>query len=443
MLADFCQRSFLKLWSYPNPYKDDGHELCDLLAIFGNYVFIFFDRENQLPETSDKDPNVLWDRWKRNVIDRQVTTAHGAERYIRSGRPIFLDAMNVTPFPFQFDRKASVVHKIIVAHGAKAACERASPQNVYGSLGITYSESDGGPTESFHIEIDKRKPIHILDSHNMPIVLRELDTVSDFSAYLDEKMRAVSKFDYLSYCGEEDLLGHYLMNYDAATNRHVIGPKENGFNGFTIGEGEWYDFVQTELYKNTKKENQISYFWDELIQRACQHSLDGTLIGNANILHSETAIHEMVKEPRFVRRGLIQKMLAVFKSFPDKGTFVRQVTLLHSMELNVAYVLLQVRAPDTLRAEPDYREKRQAILEIACGAAKNKFPSLVKIIGIGIDAPKFSDGNTGEDFVLMRCETWSGKTRSQYEELNKDWNFFETSALQQFSDRVTQFVPPA
>ena len=28
MLADFCERSFLKLWSYPNPYKDDGHELA-------------------------------------------------------------------------------------------------------------------------------------------------------------------------------------------------------------------------------------------------------------------------------------------------------------------------------------------------------------------------------------------------------------------------------
>lgn len=27
MLAEFCERSFLKLWSYPNPYKDDGHEL--------------------------------------------------------------------------------------------------------------------------------------------------------------------------------------------------------------------------------------------------------------------------------------------------------------------------------------------------------------------------------------------------------------------------------
>ena len=442
MLAEFCDKSFLKLWSYPNPYKDDGHELCDLLAVFGNYVFIFFDRENKLSEDPDKDPKVLWGRWKRNVIDRQVKTAHGAERYIRSARPIFLDAKGTKPFPFAFDRDAVVINKIIVAHGAKEACERASPQNVYGSLAITYTETDGGPTEPFHIEIDKRNPVHILDSHNMPIVLRELDTVNDFAAYLDEKARAASVFDCLSYCGEEDLLGHYLLNYDATTKRHVIGPKKHRVNGVIIGEGEWHDFVQTDLYENTKNENRISYFWDELIQRTCQNSLDGTLGGNSDILLGESAIYEMVKEPRFLRRGLAEKMLFAVERFPDTGPFSRQVTFLPSFEPNVAYVLLQLRAPDAFRAAPDYREKRQALLEIACGAARNRFPYLVKVIGIGIDAPKFSGGTVAEDFILMPCETWTDEMKAHYEEQNKEWNFFGTPEMRQFNDRVTEFVPP-
>lgn len=442
MLAEFCDKSFLKLWSYPNPYKDDGHELCDLLAVFGNYVFIFFDRENELSEDPDKDQKILWDRWKRNVIDRQVKTAHGAERYIRSGRPIVLDAKGSRPFPFVFDRDIVVIHKIIVAHGAKEACERASLQNVYGSLAITYTETDGGPTEPFHIEIDKRKPVHILDSHNMPIVLRELDTVNDFAAYLDEKVRTATAFRFLSYCGEEDLLSHYLMNYDATTTRHVIGPTNGRVDGVLIGEGEWHDFVQTDLYKNTKNENRISYFWDELIQRTCQNSLDGTLGGNSNILRGESAIYEMVKEPRFMRRGLADKMLSAVERFPDTGPFSRQVTFLPSFEPNVAYVLLQLRAPDAFRATPGYREKRQALLEIACGAAKNKFPNLVKVIGIGIDAPKFSGGNNAEDFILMSCKTWTDEMKAHYEDQNKDWNFFGTPEMQQFNDRVIEFIPP-
>jgi hypothetical protein len=443
MLADFCERSFLKLWSYPNPFKDDGHELCDLLAVFDNHVFIFFDRHNELPEAPDKDPKVVWDRWKRNVIDRQVKTAHGAERYIRRGRPIFLDAKRAAPFPLAIDAQKTIVHKIIVAHGAKEACERASPANIYGSLAITYADTDGGPTEPFHIEIDRRNPVHILDSHNMPIVLGELDTVSDFSAYLDEKVRAASAFDYLTYCGEEDLLGHFLLNYDNSNKRHVIGPKHEAVNGIMIGEGEWHGFIQTDLYKNTKTVNRISYFWDQLIQRTCQNSLDGTLGGNSNIFRGESAIYEMVKEPSFMRRGLAEKMLTAADRFPDNtGQFSRQVTLLPSFQPNVAYVLLQLRAPASYRAEPDYREKRTGLLEIACGAAKNKFPDLVKVIGIGIDAPKFSDGKIAEDFILMPCETWTQEMRNHYEEQNKHWNFFGTPNLRQHNDRVTQFVPP-
>jgi hypothetical protein len=445
LLAEFCERSFLKLWSYPNPHKDDGHELCDLLAVFGDTVFIFFDSENELPEITDKDPQVLWDRWKRNVIDRQVRTAYGAERYIRRGRPIFLDARREVPFPVPFDKDKAVIHKIIVAHGAKKACELASPQNVYGSLAVTYKETDGGPTHPFHIEIDRHNPVHVLDSHNMPIVLCELDTVSDFSAYLDEKIRAAAAFDYLSYCGEEDLLGHYLVNYDAATKRHIIGPKgkdRGKVNGVMIGEGEWRDFVQTGVYQNTKKEDRISYFWDRLIQRTCQNSLEGTLGGNSNIASGESAIYEMVKEPRFMRRGLSEKMLAAVESFPDTGSFMRRVTFLPSFEPNVGYVLLQTRVPEEFRAAADFREKRQTLLEIACGAAKNKFPNLVKVIGIGIEAPKFSGGTVAEDFILMPCETWSAERKTHYEELNRDWNFFRTPALRQIKDRVTQFVQP-
>ena len=39
LLSTLCEKTFLKLWSGPNPRKDDGKELCDLIAIFDNHVF--------------------------------------------------------------------------------------------------------------------------------------------------------------------------------------------------------------------------------------------------------------------------------------------------------------------------------------------------------------------------------------------------------------------
>lgn len=100
-------------------------------------------------------------------------------------------------------------------------------------------------THPFCININKRNPVRIFDNHNLPIVLGELDTVSDFSDYLDEKLRTVAKLDVLIYCGEEDLLGHYFLNYDKEKKRHIIGPQRDDINSVWIGEGEWNDFIKT------------------------------------------------------------------------------------------------------------------------------------------------------------------------------------------------------
>jgi hypothetical protein len=163
LLADLCERSFLKLWSYPNPFKDDRKELCDLLAVFENHVFIFFDRESRHLDKTDKDALTNWERWKRAAIEDQVRTAHGAEGYIHSGRAFFLDNALTTPFPIAIDRERMIIHKIIVAHGAKEACEQFSEDNVYGSLAITYGDTgDGLPWPSLCISTSNARSMFLI-----------------------------------------------------------------------------------------------------------------------------------------------------------------------------------------------------------------------------------------------------------------------------------------
>src|ERR1700694_5726240 len=47
-------------------------------------------------------------------------------------------------------------------------------------------------------------------------------------------------------CAEEDLLAHYLLNFDSAKNRHFIDTKEPDINAVNIGEDEWKDFAETQ-----------------------------------------------------------------------------------------------------------------------------------------------------------------------------------------------------
>jgi hypothetical protein len=255
-----------------------------------------------------------------------------------------------------------ILHKVIVAHGAKEACEQFSDDNVYGSLAIGYGDIGDGLSWPFFVHLDKQRPEHVLDTHNLPIIFRELDTFFDFSSYFDAKVEAINRFDYMAYCGEEDLLPHYFLNFDRANNRHFVGTKREDINGLMIGEGEWQDLIQLDVYKRKKEADQASYLWDEIIQRTCQNALDGTLLGEANLLRGKNAIHEMAKEPRLSRRALSSAMIDAIRNFPDtRGEIVRNISFMPSFYKGKAYVFLQLRKRNITDYDNDYRPKRQAL----------------------------------------------------------------------------------
>jgi hypothetical protein len=439
-LSRLCDRTFLGLWSYPNPFKADGKELCDLIAVFENHVFLFFDRESRKFDRTNADLQLTWERWKKEAITKQIRTAAGAKRYVLINRDkIFLDANRAVPMPIQIRAGELRVHKIIVAHGAKEACEQFSADNVYGSLGISYEARPSNHSHPFTVSLDKADPVHVLDSHNLELILGELDTFYDFKRYLVEKERAISRYDCLAYCGEEDLLAHYFVNYDANAKRYGIGTKEENYSFVMIGEGEWHDFIRSGPYQRRKAENGISYMWDQLLQRTGRNALDGTLGGDDGLFFGKSAVYEMAKEPRMSRRALSEAMLNSIRNFPDHATgIVRNLSFWPSFFRSSGYVFLQLYHDNAGDYDTEYRPLRKNMLQFACGAAKLKFPHLEKVIGIAIDAPKYSRMNS-EDFILLDCEKWSEEDQTYYEEANKELRFFETSALKQYRKRVTDF----
>ncbi len=439
-LSQLCDRTFLNLWSYANPYKADGKELCDLLAVFENNIFLFFDRESRKFEQSSGDVQLTWDRWKKEAITKQIHTAAGAKRYILNNRDqIFLDSNRQTRFPLEIPPGDLRVFKIVVAHGAKEACEQFSDKNVYGSLGVSYEGTASSASLPFIVSLDKSDPVHLLDSHNLDLILGELDMLSDLQRYLEAKERAISRYDSLTYCGEEDLLAHYLSNFDPASQSYMIGIKDKSYNNLMIGEGEWRDFVAGGPYQRRKVANQISYTWDNLLHKTGQNALNGVLGGDSDVFHSKSAIHEMAKEPRMSRRALSEAMHAAIKNFPDNARgIVRNLSFMPSFIPNRGYVFLQLFHDSPGDYDTEYRPIRRAMLEIACGAAKLRFPRLEKVIGIAIDAPKYSKFNS-EDFILLNCDKWSEEEQAYYENANKELQFFRTSALKEHRKHVTEF----
>ena len=168
LLTKLCERAFLKLWSWSNPRNADGREICDHIVLFDHHVFIFFDREIDFMREADKNLEIGWQRWRKKVIDKQIKTAHGAERYIRNRNPIFLDNRGEQPFPGTIPKDA-IVHKIIVAHGASDWC-KSQAKNVSGSLAVIYSKDSAGQGQPCCIKLSNEDPLHIFDSSNLKIM---------------------------------------------------------------------------------------------------------------------------------------------------------------------------------------------------------------------------------------------------------------------------------
>jgi len=429
-----------------DPSKDDGHEFCDVLAVFEEHVFIFVDREKPLADLSRADnQEVLWERWKRGTVEEQIKTAHGAEKYIRSGRRLYLDAKREKLFPIPLDVDRLIIHKIVVAHGAAEACRSASKANASGSIAISYSADKRRTSAPFKICLDKNNPVHVFDSHTLPIILRELDTVKDFSDYLDAKLRAVAYLDALSYDGEEDLLAHYWLNINPTMRRHFIGTGSPGAKELRITPGLWQGFTKLPQYAATKEANQRSYFWDKLILGTSDIWLAGRcLVGTSDLLTQRSPIREMAKEPRFVRRTIVEHIFRAIQAFPCKpDETLRSASFIPSIYEGKAYIFLQFWMPPTVRPDEHlYRTKRQEALQIILGAAKNLRPEFHTLIGISIDPPNLTNAtnSTGPDFLLMDCHEWSDGQRAKFEELNKIWSFFE--AATPFSQTAWEFVLP-
>ena len=430
LLSRLCENTFFGLFSYLNPVREDGKELCDLLAVFEDHVFIFFDRESRKFDNVEKDMLVRWNRWKKEVIDKQVKALSGAEKYIRTGKSVFLDPRRQTVLPVTVSRDATV-HKFIIAHGAAEACEASSEDNVYGSLGVFYSKPGVSlPNLPFYVKLENSDPVHVLDSFNVEIILGELDTFFDFTSYVTEKENAIRRYDFLTYCGEEDLLAHYFRNYDPYGNRYRIGEDPQKHQGIAIGEGEWKDFAASEEYRKGKEANKGSYFWDWLLRRTYRNALAGVLIGEIDLGKGRNPLNEMAKEPHLARRMLSRRMLEAIEKFSETGDVPMHLSFISSFYADKGYVFLQLKPPSP-RGE-NYREVRQQLLVTACGAARNRFSHLNTVVGIAMDPPKFTEpGEISEDFALLDCSCWTEEDRAFWERENEDTKFFRTSAIRE------------
>jgi hypothetical protein len=429
-LAKLGDRTFLNLWAYPNTFIDkkeatEGKELCDLLVVCGKDILIFSDKAIDWPQV--EDVNLAWSRWYRRAVEGSAKQIHGAERWIKQfPNRIFVDRKCEQRLPVELPKSdVQKIHGIVVANGAEEACKKyfgagagtllINP-NIENEHHYDVSKKDIMPFAIGDISSNKSF-IHVFDSVGLDLVMYELDTIADFTTYLNKRAEIIRSKRLVIAPGEEELLALYLQTED-----------ENGAHGFRPEGGEWKEgecfgvavgvaqqLLMRPEYHAKKRADKISYTWDKLIEIFTEHVLAGTSVDIIGIAPSaglaERALRIMALENRFSRRILSENFMGAMRFAENKNArrFTRIICSEDRIDREkVAYVILIMAYSDEIDegSYDNFRKERIAILHGYCMNVFEKFNDIDFAVGIAVDIPSAATGRRGgsEDLLAIPKE---------------------------------------
>lgn len=413
-LAALCRRSFLRLWSYPNTYTDEGlregkassgNEFADVLVVFGDDVIIFSDKDIRF--NTGIALETAWPRWFKSAVAKSVRQLHGARNWaLRFPERIYLDATCQRPLPARLPTGPQArIHLVATTRGSVDACAQLHEGSFGSHLINTSIVGDEHREHPFTIgRVEPNKPfVHVFDELTLERVLKERDTAADFIAYLRAREAFLTTPDLtVIAAGEEQLLAAYLSNM--RDEQHWFVPASLDLattDTLWFDESHWAHLAQRPEYRAKKRADRSSYVWDTLVDRFIALG-DPALLGQplpANDL--EYALRIIASKSRFERRFLVDALMEAMRAAeatPGARRFRLFTTL---QEPHVAFVF-HIEPMVAGEAYDTYRQRRAAILNTYLQCAPLRMVHATMFVGMAFDHPAKEYGGASEDLIVYR-----------------------------------------
>lgn len=253
--------------------------------------------------------------------------------------------------------------------------------------------------------------------------MAELDTISDFTEYLDKRAAFIRSGRLKAAHGEEDLLAYYAIRLNNDGEHDFTAPKGQNWDKIeevTIGSGNWTSYVTHPQYHSKKEANKISYAWDALIRTFTDHLLGGTSIVlpgySYSLTNSEIAVRHMALQNRFVRRAHSEAIKGALDKGRSREIFFRaMISPQGSNNSETGFFFLTLQYLPWLYANGGYEKYRQLrafYLQCYAQALLMKHKHLEQIVGISMEPPGQDQGSS-EDIIYAAQTQWSDADRKK------------------------------
>jgi len=285
--------------------------------------------------------------------------------------------------------------------------------------------------------------IHVLNDVTLDIVMRELDTVTDFVTYLSEKARFVRSGNLILAAGEEDLLAYYLTHMGSKDRHGFPHPQHRPWassDRLSLSTGHYEGMVRNPQYVKKKEADKQSYLWDHLIKTFTDNMLAGTTIipdsRQFEIDKHALGVQYMAQEPRIMRRMLSERIRDILeRSHLQDRTFGGALPTAEYPGNGTGYIFLTLAHPKR-KLEGGYEQYRQAranMLQGYCLGTLKQFPSLKRVVGIATEPPPVAGAPSGssEDMAFaVQPSVWTSELESELDRLRKHYDILK-------EDRIT------
>lgn len=245
------------------------------------------------------------------------------------------------------------------------------------------------------------RPVHVVSGASLPTLLRALDTVGDFVAYLEAKEDLLrnGRTRILVQGGEEELLASYLT---MGRSFKTFQTKDR----VVIEAGAWGHYDQRPEVRAKRKEDEVSRGWDHVIDIA--HSMS-----DLQAADRERLSRELARPNRFHRRCLAKTMLdGMLKAHGSLTPSKVQRTLTQVPGLTVYF---QFTHP---AMDPELRDR---LLTFGQWVARDLRPKNKTVVGVSwtMDDEPFV-GRLG----LFHVPRWTAHERSEARRLQRECGIF-------------------